>query len=88
MAEYADKHPRELTEQELDAFRKAFSTLDENGNFTQKNFDPGDRNKNGGIPQKIQYICSLEMNSVRKSVHLRILTSLLHCQFRCIYTSN
>ena len=32
MAEYADKHPRELTEQELDAFRKAFSTLDENGN--------------------------------------------------------
>ncbi len=32
-------------------------TLDENGNFTQKNFDPGDRNKNGGIPQKIQYIC-------------------------------
>ncbi|MBR1758115.1 MAG: family 78 glycoside hydrolase catalytic domain [Lachnospiraceae bacterium] len=32
-------------------------TLDENGNFTQKNFDPGDRNKNGGIPQKITYIC-------------------------------
>ncbi len=32
-------------------------TLDENGNFTQKNFDPGDRNKNGGIPQKIEYIC-------------------------------
>ena len=32
MAEYADKHPRELTEQELDAFRKAFSTLDEDGN--------------------------------------------------------
>ena len=31
-------------------------TLDENGNFTQKNFDPGDRNKNG-IPQKIEYIC-------------------------------
>ena len=31
-------------------------TLDENGNFTQKNFDPGDRNKNG-IPQKLVYIC-------------------------------
>ncbi len=31
-------------------------TLDENGNFTQKNFDPGDRNKNG-IPQKLDYIC-------------------------------
>ena len=31
-------------------------TLDENGNFTQKNFDPGDRNKSG-IPQKITYIC-------------------------------
>ena len=32
-------------------------TLDENGNFTQKNFDPGDRNKNGGIPQRLDYIC-------------------------------
>ena len=32
-------------------------TLDENGNFTQANFDPGDRNKNGGIPQKLEYIC-------------------------------
>ena len=31
-------------------------TLDENGNFTQRNFDPGDRNKNG-IPQKLEYIC-------------------------------
>ncbi len=31
-------------------------TLDENGNFTQANFDPGDRNKNG-IPQRITYIC-------------------------------
>ena len=31
-------------------------TLDEDGNFTQKNFDPGDRNKNG-IPQKSVYIC-------------------------------
>ena len=32
-------------------------TLDENGNFTQSNFDPGDRSKNGGIPQKLEYIC-------------------------------
>jgi len=31
-------------------------TLDENGNFTQKNFDPGERNKNG-IAQKLEYIC-------------------------------
>ena len=31
-------------------------TLDESGNFTQKNFDPGERNKNG-IPQKLEYIC-------------------------------
>ena len=31
-------------------------TLDEQGNFTQKNFDPGERNKNG-IPQKMEYIC-------------------------------
>ena len=32
-------------------------TLDENGNFTQANFDPGERNKNGGIPQKLEYVC-------------------------------
>ena len=37
-------------------------TLDENGNFTQKNFDPGDRNKNGGIPQKIEYLCKDGLN--------------------------
>jgi len=37
-------------------------TLDENGNFTQTNFDPGDRNKNGGIPQKIEYICKEGIN--------------------------
>ena len=36
-------------------------TLDENGNFTQKNFDPGDRNKNG-IPQKLIYICKDGLN--------------------------
>ena len=32
MADYADKNPRELTEQELEAFRAAFTALDENGN--------------------------------------------------------
>lgn len=37
-------------------------TLDENGNFTQSNFEPGDRNKNGGIPQKIEYICKDGLN--------------------------
>ena len=37
-------------------------TLDENGNFTQTNFDPGDRNKNGGIPQKLTYICKDGLN--------------------------
>ena len=37
-------------------------TLDENGNFTQSNFDPGARNKNGGIPQKITYICKDGLN--------------------------
>lgn len=31
-------------------------TLDENGNFTQANYEPGARNKNGGIPQKLEYI--------------------------------
>ena len=36
-------------------------TLDENGNFTQKNFDPGERNKNG-IPQKLEYICGDGLN--------------------------
>jgi len=39
-------------------------TLDENGNFTQKNFDPGDRNKNG-IPQKLTYICKEGENVYR-----------------------
>ena len=40
-------------------------TLDENGNFTQANFNPGDRNKNGGIPQKITYICKDGLNEYR-----------------------
>ncbi|MCR4675269.1 MAG: glycoside hydrolase family 78 protein [Lachnospiraceae bacterium] len=32
-------------------------TLDENGNFTIENFQPGDRNQSGGIKQEIHYIC-------------------------------
>ena len=32
LADYADKNPRALTEQELEAFRAAFATTDENGN--------------------------------------------------------
>ena len=36
--------------------------LDEDGNFTQANIDPGKRNKNGGIPQKIEYICKDGLN--------------------------
>lgn len=42
-------------------------TLDENGNFTQSNFDPGDRNKNGGIPQRIDYICKDGLNLYKPS---------------------
>ena len=37
-------------------------TLDENGNFTQANFDPGARSKHGGIHQKIEYICKDGLN--------------------------
>ena len=37
-------------------------TLDENGNFTQSNYDPGERNKNGGIPQRIDYTCKDGLN--------------------------
>ncbi len=40
-------------------------TLDENGNFTQTNFDPGERNKNGGIPQRIDYICKDGLNTYK-----------------------
>ena len=35
--------------------------LDENGNFTQANFDPGERNKSG-IPQRLDYICKDGLN--------------------------
>lgn len=40
-------------------------TLDENGNFTQANYEPGERNKNGGIPQKIEYICKEGLNEYK-----------------------
>ena len=42
-------------------------TLDEEGNFTQRNIDPGKRNKNGGIPQKIEYICKDGLNVYKPS---------------------
>ncbi len=45
-------------------------TLDENGNFTQSNFAPGERNKNGGVPQKIEYICKDGLNRYKPSFTL------------------
>lgn len=42
-------------------------TLDEYGNFTQSNFDPGERNKNGGIPQRVDYICKDGLNVYKPS---------------------
>ncbi len=41
--------------------------LDSEGNFTQANIDPGVRNKNGGIPQKIEYICKEGRNVYKPS---------------------
>ena len=32
-------------------------TLDRDGNFTQSNYEPGVRNRNGGIPQELTFIC-------------------------------
>ena len=40
-------------------------TLDENGNFTIENFQPGERNKSGGIKQEINYICKPGRNEFR-----------------------
>ncbi len=40
-------------------------TLDENGNFTIENFQPGDRNKSGGIKQEINYICKPGRNEFK-----------------------
>ncbi len=32
-------------------------TLDADGNFTNRNFQPGERNRSGGIRQEVRYIC-------------------------------
>lgn len=40
-------------------------TLDKDGNFTQTNIDPGKRNKNGGIPQKVEYLCKEGLNTYK-----------------------
>jgi alpha-L-rhamnosidase len=37
-------------------------TLDADGNFTNTNFQPGKRNKTGGIKQRIDYICKDGIN--------------------------
>ncbi len=42
-------------------------TLDRDGNFTQANYDPGDRNKNGGIPQRTELICKKGLNVYKPS---------------------
>lgn len=42
-------------------------TLDQDGNFTQVNIDPGKRNRNGGIPQMIEYICKEGLNIYKPS---------------------
>lgn len=39
--------------------------LDENGNFTIANFQPGDRNQSGGIKQEILYICKDGKNTYK-----------------------
>jgi alpha-L-rhamnosidase len=40
-------------------------TLDENGEFTIANFQPGDRNKSGGIKQEVNYICKSGRNEFK-----------------------
>ncbi len=55
LAGYTEFHVNAVSGQKITLWHG--ETLDENGNFTQSNFDPGDRNKNGGIPQKIEYVC-------------------------------
>jgi alpha-L-rhamnosidase len=42
-------------------------SLDENGNFTNANFQPGDRHKEGGIWQRITYICKEGVNHYKPS---------------------
>ena len=45
-------------------------TLDENGNFTIANFQPGERNKSGGIRQEIVYTCKPGLNRYKPSFSL------------------
>ena len=45
-------------------------TLDGHGCFTQANYDPGARNRAGGIPQKIDYICKEGLNEYCPSFSL------------------
>ena len=42
-------------------------TLDEKGNFTMANFQPGSRHKEGGIRQEINYICREGKNHYKPS---------------------
>ena len=42
-------------------------TLDENGNFTQSNYNPTWRSQNGGVPQQIDYICRDGLNEYKPS---------------------
>lgn len=42
-------------------------SLDENGNFTNANFQPGERHKEGTIQQKIVYICKEGINCYKPS---------------------
>lgn len=44
--------------------------LDENGNFTIENFQPGERNKSGGIKQEIHYTCKPGHNDYKPSFSL------------------
>lgn len=44
--------------------------LDECGNFTISNFQPGDRNQSGGIKQEIHYICKDGINQYKPSFSL------------------
>ena len=42
-------------------------TLDENGNFTQSNYNPSWRSRSGGVPQRIDYICKDGLNEYKPS---------------------
>lgn len=42
-------------------------TLDENGNFTQENFQDRKRHKEGGTKQQVVYTCAEEKITIRQS---------------------